>query len=84
MKRFTPTDMQVLLAMHADWAEGVLTIDPDDIEGQDALHVLACALAVSVPLLVAEVCRLQVEREDGGRPRISTWAKMDGQHGGSA
>ena len=55
--------------------------DFEDFAVMNRYSQLSAQLSLAVGPLLDEIERLQAEREDGGRPRISTWAKMDARAG---
>ena len=80
----TADRVRKLREMSDDWHRRMKAGLPTDDDALREIAELTNFLACAVPYLLDEIERLSAEREDGGRPRMSTWAKMDGRHGGLA
>lgn len=77
----SPDRIKAIRELYAEWWAGIRTLDPDDLEAQDAHVILTGALFEVLPDLLDEIERLQAEREEGGRPRIRTFVKPDSRGG---
>ena len=75
-RRWTPERIAALRAMYAEFER---LVQVGGLAAFEEIAVKATELAITVPDLLDEICRLQAERQDGGRPRVVKFDSAGGR-----